>query len=128
VELSPGGEISLGGASLKWRVESRHSGKAKPNLKGRGLSEYFDADKLGGRIFLRHWRRGDRFCPIGMTKTVKLQDLFTNAKIQRNLRHTMILGVTERGGIFWVEGLRISEEFKVTPATRRCLVWQWRRS
>jgi len=128
VELNPGREMSLGGASVKWRVESRRGGKAEPSLKGRGLSEYFDADKLGERIYLRHWRPGDRFCPIGLNKTVKLQDLFTNAKIPRNLRHTLMLGVTERGDIFWVEGLRISEEFKVTPATRRYLVWQWKRS
>ncbi len=128
VELNLRGKMSLGGGSLKWRIENPRNTGAGPRLKGRGLSEYFDADELGERIFLRHWRPGDRFCPIGLNQTVKLQDLFTNAKIPRNLRHTLILGVTERGDIFWVEGLRISERFKVTPATQRYLVWQWKRS
>jgi len=31
------------------------------------------------------------------------------------------------GEIFWVEGLRISEKFKLTPETQRWLVWRWRR-
>jgi hypothetical protein len=29
------------------------------------------------------------------------------------------------GELFWVEGLRISERFKIREATRRCLVWHW---
>jgi hypothetical protein len=63
-----------------------------------------------------------------MTKSVKLQDLLTNAKIPRNRRHTLILATTDWGDIFWVESLRISEQFKLTPDTRRRLVWQLERS
>ena len=42
--------------------------------------EFFDADRVGGKITLRHWRPGDRFQPIGLKSAVKLQDLFTNRK------------------------------------------------
>jgi len=31
------------------------------------------------------------------------------------------------GEIFWVEGLRISENFKLTAETGRLLAWRWRR-
>jgi hypothetical protein len=31
------------------------------------------------------------------------------------------------GEIFWVEGLRISENFKLTAGTKRRLVWRWHR-
>ncbi|HEY1490946.1 MAG TPA: tRNA lysidine(34) synthetase TilS C-terminal domain-containing protein, partial [Verrucomicrobiae bacterium] len=57
----------------------------------------------------------------------KLQDLFTNAKIPRDRRRDLIVAESAAGEIFWVEGLRISENFKLTPETRRLLVWRWRR-
>jgi tRNA(Ile)-lysidine synthase len=58
---------------------------------------------------------------------VKLQDLFTNAKIPRARRRELTVAVAETGEIFWVEGLRMSEHFKLTPATRRRLMWRWQR-
>jgi tRNA(Ile)-lysidine synthase len=91
-----------------------------------GGVEYFDADKIGSGMVLRHWRPGDRFRPIGLKPAAKLQDLFVNAKISIARRRELVLGATVDGEIFWVEGLRISEEFKLTPDTKRCLVWRWR--
>jgi hypothetical protein len=35
--------------------------------------------------------------------------------------------VASGGEIFWVEGLRISENFKLSPKTKRHLLWRWRR-
>jgi tRNA(Ile)-lysidine synthase len=76
-------------------------------------------------MILRHWRAGDRFQPIGMKSPVKLQDLFTNAKIPRERRGKLVLATTADGEIFWAEGLRISENFKIMPQTKRQLVWHW---
>jgi tRNA(Ile)-lysidine synthase len=88
------------------------------------LREIFDADKIGGVIILRHWQPGDRFQPIGLKTPVKLQDLFVNAKIPSAKRRELVLATTKAGEIFWVEGLRIGEQFKLTPETRQKLVWQ----
>jgi len=74
---------------------------------------------------LRHWRAGDRFQPIGLKSAVKLQDLFVNAKIPAAQRRNLILAATAAGEIFWVEGLRIGEKFKLTSATKRRLRWNW---
>jgi tRNA(Ile)-lysidine synthase len=90
-------------------------------------AEFFDADKVGSRILLRHWQPGDRFQPIGMKTPVKLQDLFTNARIARSRRRELILGLTGDGDIFWVEGLRISERYKLSKSTIRRLHWRWHR-
>jgi tRNA(Ile)-lysidine synthase len=87
--------------------------------------ELFDANKIGGRIVLRHWRPGDRFQPIGFKSAAKLQDLFVNAKISAARRRELVLATTAGGEIFWVEGLRIAERFKLTPQTTRKLVWKW---
>ena len=92
----------------------------------RPACESFDADKVGGKITLRHWRPGDRFQPIGLKSSVKLQDLFTNRKIPRARRRELMVAAAENDEIFWVEGLRISENFKLTPQTKRRLVWRWR--
>ena len=109
--------------ALSWKIERVRGAKftAEPNV------EYFDADKIGARICLRHWQAGDRFQPIGAATPRKLQDLLTNAKIPRSERHRRIVAVTDSDEPFWVEGLRISERFKLTPATVRRLKWVWRR-
>jgi hypothetical protein len=51
--------------------------------------------------------------------------LFTNAKVPRERRRGLIVAEASDGQIFWVEGLRISENFKITPQTKRQLVWHW---
>lgn len=109
---------------FSWRTMSRRS-RAKP--KATPGRELFDADKVGRRIVLRHWRAGDRFQPIGMKSAAKLQDLFVNLKIPRELRHNLVLAEATTGEIFWVEKLRIGEQFKLSEATNRCLQWRWKR-
>jgi len=87
--------------------------------------ELFDASKIGRKIVLRHWRAGDRFQPIGMKLPVKLQDWFTNQKIPAARRRELVVAATERGEIFWVEGLRIGEKFKLDNDTCKRLRWSW---
>jgi tRNA(Ile)-lysidine synthetase-like protein len=116
--LAKAGSIDFGGLTLRWSF-----GKAKA---GRGR-EHFDADRIGERILLRHWQPGDRFQPIGMKKSAKLQDIFTNCKISRDRRRQLVVAATEKGDIFWVEGLRIAERFKIEPSTKRRLQWWWHR-
>lgn len=117
--LAEPGSIDFGSLTIKWSI-----GRGKPSKN----TEYFDADKIGDTIFLRYWWPGDRFQPIGMARNVKLQDLFTNLKIPRGERHRLVVATTASGGIFWVEGLRISEQFKIEPSTKRRLKWSWHRN
>jgi tRNA(Ile)-lysidine synthase len=85
--------------------------------------ELFDAGRVGEKILLRHWQPGDRFQPIGMEQPVKLQDLFTNAKVPAAEKRQRVLACTETGDIFWVQGLRIGEIAKTQPHTARFLGW-----
>jgi tRNA(Ile)-lysidine synthase len=125
------GEVFFGGRRFSWQLTAVTVERGYRRAGSRGRSphqiqnEIFDADKVGSDVFLRHWRPGDRFQPIGLKASVKLQDLFTNAKIPRERRRNLILAATATGGIFWVEGLRIGEQFKLTPQTRRQLAWHW---
>ncbi|MBN2507358.1 MAG: tRNA lysidine(34) synthetase TilS [Verrucomicrobia bacterium] len=112
------------GVRFDWATP-RLAGSDRPS--SRAGTEWFDADRVGDRIWLRHWRPGDRFQPIGMPSAVKLQDLFTNARVPRDDRRRRIVATTADGAIWWVEGLRIAEGFKLRPDTRRRLRWRWRR-
>jgi tRNA(Ile)-lysidine synthase len=127
VEIEVGdrtGEVEFDGARIWWRIASRGA-TARPTV---GLRhECFDADRVGSPVWLRHWRPGDRFQPIGMACPVKLQDFFTNKKVPRARRRQLIVATTAEGVVFWVEGLRISERFKLTKRTIRRLQWRWKR-
>jgi tRNA(Ile)-lysidine synthase len=123
VNLKAGKRAEFSGEIFQWQFSVA---KNSPLPKRQVAREFFDADKIGGEIILRHWRAGDRFQPIGLSSPVKLQDLFTNAKIPPTQRRNLILGETIGGEIFWAEGLRISEKFKLTSQTKRRLIWDWR--
>ncbi len=119
------GKAEFGGAEVKWAIVHK---KGTQRLARAREVEYFDADRIGDQVVLRHWQPGDRFQPIGMRQAVKVQDLFVNQKIPRNRRHQSLLAATATGEIFWVEGLRIAERFKLTEATINRLEWSWKRS
>jgi tRNA(Ile)-lysidine synthase len=122
LRLDAAGATRFDGVTIQWK-----SGTGKtlpPRQAGR---EFFDADKVGSAIVLRHWQPGDRFQPIGMSAPVKLQDLFTNLKIPRARRHELVLAATASGMVFWVEGLRLGEQFKLTGETHHRLQWRWKR-
>jgi len=125
IELAGGaGEVEFDGSRIWWRISSRGAAaQPKPRLR----KECFDADKVGSPVWLRHWQPGDRFQPIGMACPVKLQDFFTNQKVPRAGRRRLIVATTADGVVFWVEGLRISERFKLTKRTIRRLQWRWKR-
>jgi len=83
------------------------------------LMERFDADVLGKPFTVRTWRPGDRFQPLGMKGTKKLQDFFVDEKAPRWERHQVPLLCAADGRIAWVVGYRIAEPFKVTERTKR---------
>ncbi|MGO8698527.1 MAG: tRNA lysidine(34) synthetase TilS [Limisphaerales bacterium] len=123
VVLRAKGSTAFDGLNLAWKIQKTAGARFKPEPN----REHFDADKIGGAISLRHWRPGDRFQPIGCSSPRKLQDLFVNRKLPRAWRREVMVAATSTGEIFWVEGLRIAEPFKLRSDTTRHLVWQWRR-
>ena len=69
-----------------------------------------DAGALGGALVVRSWREGDRMRPLGLGGSKSLQDLFTDRKVPRSLRHALPV-ITSDGRIVWIAGVAVSEEF-----------------
>ena len=137
VELAGGEAVFFGGLELRFTVQTIQAvGDGRDFLKEKvksGLGkasfgvEFFDDGLLEPRIRLRHWRSGDCFWPIGMAGTVKLQDWFVNEKVPMRERRLRVMAESEKNGLFWVEGMRIGERFKVGSGTKRVVRLEWRR-
>ena len=119
------GSVRFAHLKIEWKIEpARKVGHSV--VQAKVGSELFDAREIGQSMLLRHWRPGDRFQPIGMLNSAKLQNLFTNLKIPKSRRRELVVAATREGNIFWVEGIRISERFKLGRRTRLRLRLSWR--
>lgn len=85
-----------------------------------GFSETLDLDCVGVALHLRGRRPGDRFQPLGMAQSKKLQDFMVDERIPRRWRDGVPLLVS-RYGIAYVAGWRIAHWARVTDATKRRL-------
>jgi tRNA(Ile)-lysidine synthase len=74
-----------------------------------------DAEALAGAIEVRTWREGDRIRPLGMHGSKSLQDLFTDRRVPRSLRHRLPV-ITAGERVAWVAGVAVSEEFRLSQA------------
>ena len=82
-----------------WEVEARLG----------GLGDVAVSD-LAPELTVRAWRDGDRMRPAGLGGSKSLQDLFTDQKVPRALRHTLPV-VESDGSIVWVAGVAVDERF-----------------
>jgi tRNA(Ile)-lysidine synthase len=80
-----------------------------------------DPAALGRSVVVRAWRDGDRIHPLGLDGTKSLQDLFTDRKVPRSLRHTLPV-VAASGQIVWIAGVAVSEEFAAKPGASKSAV------
>lgn len=80
----------------------------------------FDFAKTGRALTVRRRKPGDRFQPLGMAQTKKLQDFMVDAKIPGAWRNRVPL-VCSPQQILWVVGWRIDDRVKVTSASRQIL-------
>lgn len=91
-----------------------------------GFTARFDLDKVGKKLVVRRRRPGDRFQPLGMNQTKKLQDFMVDAKIPRTWRDRVPL-VSSARQIMWVVGWRMDDRFRVTEKTKKILHLQFER-
>lgn len=83
-----------------------------------------DADKVYFPLKIRSFQHGDRFIPLGLGRSKKLQDFFVDEKVPRHIRpYVPILHDKEK--IIWIIGYRIDDRVKITPETKRVIFISW---
>jgi tRNA(Ile)-lysidine synthetase-like protein len=81
---------------------------------------WLDAAAVGERLLVRWRRPGDRFQPLGMTASKRLQDFLVDAHVPREARARLPLVVADRG-IAWVVGQRIADWARARPESEALL-------
>ncbi len=124
-ELSIPGEVLIGSAGCV--VSADDSGAAgfavEPSATaGNGAIALIRRDRVRGSLAVRNRRPGDRFRPVGLNGSKKLQDLFVDRKLARDERDRVPLVVDEMDRIVWVAGYGIDEAFRVTDPSQAVLV------
>jgi len=90
----------------------------KEKLQFAPFTHWVDAEKISWPLFVRTVKPGDRFRPLGMQGSQKLQDFFVNAKVKKRERARLPIIVTADDQIVAVAQLRIAEDYKVTEETK----------
>ena len=119
-EIKINGETGLNHFSmdLKSALVSRDQ---KTDFKKAGDNQAFiDYDKVKLPIKVRSWEEGDRFYPLGVGGSKKLQDLFTDNKITVNKRVNIPV-FYDREKIIWVGNQRIDHRVRITGKTKKIL-------
>jgi tRNA(Ile)-lysidine synthase len=80
-----------------------------------------DSQKLRGRLELRNWRAGDRFCPLGRQRVRKLKELFSERKIPEVQRRNWPVLVCA-GQVAWVRGFPPGRGVAATSQTARAVI------
>jgi tRNA(Ile)-lysidine synthase len=83
-----------------------------------------DADLITYPLTLRSWQQGDEFHPLGMQGRKKLSDFFINQKVPLNHKHRIPLLVNGNGDVVWVAGYRIDDRYKLTPDTKKVIIFE----
>ncbi len=115
-----------------WRISTKWSKgilKTRPTTPGRiPATASISAAKVGrAAIVVRSWRDGDRMKPYGLRGSKKLQDIFVDAKIPRDTRHT--IPVFEcRKEIIWIPGYRIARDWALKSESEPALHLRIRRA
>jgi tRNA(Ile)-lysidine synthase len=87
-----------------WEVEASLGSGGEASVAGGALAQI---------LTVRSWQDGDRMRPAGLGGSKSLQDLFTDRKVPRALRHALPV-VESEGEIVWVAGVAVGERFKAT--------------
>jgi tRNA(Ile)-lysidine synthase len=80
--------------------------------------ELFELDKIKNRkLYLRLWRSGDSFSPLGVSGNQKVSDYLVNKKVNQFEKWNQVVLVAEEK-IIWLCGHRIDNSVKVSNSSK----------
>jgi len=115
----PGETVFPGWRVTAGIVRERAAGPPRAD-SAEAISADFDLQKIGTELFVRQRRPGDRFRPLGMSMSKKLQDFMVDARIPRAWRAHIPI-VCSPHQIVWVVGWRIDDRAKITETSKEIL-------
>ncbi len=116
-DLPVPGSVTL--PSLRLRLHARRCRCSQPMVSRPGAA-HVDLEELALPLKVGPRHRGDRFQPLGMQHSKRLQDFLVDRKVPQAERDRIPL-VRDRSGIIWIPGLSIAERARITPKTTRIL-------
>ncbi len=78
----------------------------------------FDMDKIKFPLKLRHWKKGDRFKPLGMKGSKLLSDFFNDLGFSTYQKQNVWIMEDSNGLILWIVGYRINDKIKISETTK----------
>ena len=102
------------------RFACREVNKNDIKITNRKSVEYFDVAHITFPLLIRTRAEGDRFKPLGMKGRKKMKDFFIAKKIPQYKRDSIPLILSGRD-IMWVVPYSISDDYKITPSTKKAL-------
>jgi tRNA(Ile)-lysidine synthase len=126
ITLKIGGRTLLPDGEITTTIEKKSAGG-----KGAGNPNDFvarlDCDRAGKKLIVRSRQPGDRFQPLGMKQSKKLNVFMIDARIPQSWRGSIPL-VCNGEEIIWVVGYRIDERYKVRPETKNILRLEFKKT
>lgn len=87
-------------------------------IKDPSVAIQLDFEKITFPIKLRHWKKGDKFKPLGMKGSKLLSDFFNDMGFSTYQKQNVWIMEDAKGLILWVIGYRISDKVKITDTTK----------
>lgn len=87
---------------------------------------FVDTNKLIFPLVLRSWQAGDKFKPIGMSRSKKLSDFFIDEKVPLSDKDLIPVLVNGNGELIWIAGWRQDNRYKLTEATKNVTIFELR--
>lgn len=87
---------------------------------------FVDTNKLIFPLVLRSWQSGDKFKPMGMSRSKKLSDFFIDEKVPLSDKDLIPILVNGNGELIWIAGWRQDNRYKLTEATKNVTIFELR--
>ncbi len=107
--LAPGGEL---------RIDARIEAPPPPERFGGRWDAWLDLAYCERDLRVRTWRMGDRFEPLGLGGSKKIQDFFVDEKVPQAQRGQVPIVTKADGTVLWVVGHRIDHRARLTDTTQ----------
>ena len=104
--------------SVSLRLKSFNKDENFRLIKDSSVAAQFDMDKIKFPVKLRHWRKGDKFRPLGMKGSKLLSDFFNDLGFSAYQKQNVWVMEDANGLILWVVGYRINDKVKILNSTK----------